>query len=327
MRIPLTILSIGLFGLALNTSAQKPEIEFPVAELGNCQNEETCFDYCEEPSNFEACFTFGVAHGLIEEKEAAVTREVLANGGPGGCQNEIACDAYCSETSHMNECIAFAKKHDLMPPEELQEAEQILAALERGAKLPAGCQNKQSCEAYCEEPAHMEECFAFAKEAGMIPEEELEQMEKAMELMRTGQTPGGCRSEQQCMAYCEQETHFEECLTFGVEAGLMSAQEAEMMRQSGGFDEGPRRDGPPEGERGGEMPDNFVGPGGCQSEEECMQYCMTHLTECMQFFGEQEPHDPFHYPPGDEFDQFEPYFEPGIEDIQIKSPDEFHQGE
>ena len=92
---------------------------------------------------------------------------------------------------------------------------------------------------------------------------------RAMKLMKSGETPGGCRSREECETYCMEEGHMEECIEFGVKAGFMNEEEAQRMREGGSFG-------------------SQEGPGGCRGEEECFEYCMdeAHQDECMEF-GEQ----------------------------------------
>lgn len=245
--------------------ASLSDLQYPISELGSCENQDACYAYCESPEHFDACMAFAEANQLLPQKQIeryAQMTEAIKNGGPGGCESQDACETYCSDLTHMAECIAFAEVNGLMGQEELAEAEKVLAALESGATLPGGCSSKDSCEDYCSDVTHGEECLAFAEVSGMMTAEELEQAEKMMTLMREGQTPGGCTSEETCRTYCEDGTHLEECMNFAVDSGVISEEEAEMES-------------------------SFVGPGGCSGEEACREYCgdPAHQQECMEFFG------------------------------------------
>ena len=37
------------------------DIQYPVAELGNCKDEADCRSYCDKPDNYFTCFSFGRA--------------------------------------------------------------------------------------------------------------------------------------------------------------------------------------------------------------------------------------------------------------------------
>ncbi|MEK7560056.1 MAG: hypothetical protein AAB522_02030, partial [Patescibacteria group bacterium] len=229
------------------------EVTFPVPELGNCTDKASCFAYCELPENNKKCLEFAKKHGLLPEDEIKIAEEVLGvTGGPGGCNSKATCESYCNNIDHIDECIAFAEKHGLMKGDELEEAKKVRAALESGQKLPGGCKNKNECENYCQNPDNMDECLAFAEASGFLPPEELEQARKFIPLMKSGQTPGGCRTKDQCEAYCESDDHFEECMEFAEKAGMIPEEEREHIeafKKAGG-----------------------KGPGGCKGRQ-CQAFC------------------------------------------------------
>jgi hypothetical protein len=244
-------------------------IEFPIAELGNCANKEACRSYCDLSENYESCQTFAAKHNLggvtVKEKFDAA----LADGGPGQCGTTAAdpheaCRQYCDSADHMRECVAYAKTHDLMPEVELVEAEKVIAALDRGATLPVGCTNKESCRAICEAPPNVEaarQCFAFAEAAGFLPpgvnKEKAEIVFRAIEEGRAPfQTP---REFEQCEDPASDEI-LQKCIDFGVANGFLSAEEAEMVKETGG-----------------------KGPGGCRGKGQCEAYCSAHKDECFAF--------------------------------------------
>jgi hypothetical protein len=260
------IFSFLLAGAAIAAIEEsQTDIEFPIAELGNCENEDACFSYCEKPVHYEACFAFGTENGLIEDEriDTELVATIADGGGPGGCTSQVACEAYCTNANNIIECVAFAEENDLMDEEELAEAKQVAAAIQSGASLPGGCTSKDVCEAYCEDTSHMEECVAFAEAAGFMSTEELEEARKMMTLMKEGAMPGGCTSQETCDAYCQNENHFEECINFGVKAGFMTQEEADQIKAGG----------------------MMGGPGGCKGEEECNTYCEdpSNMEECINF--------------------------------------------
>lgn len=165
----------------------------------------------------------------------------------GNCSSKMDCHAYCDDLSHVKECIAFAESHGLMSE---QEAKVAKGFAQLSGKGPGGCTSKKSCETYCEDPTHMRQCLTFAKDTGIMDEQELREAEKvALYLEQGGAMPGGCRGEQQCKAYCENGEHAEECMQFALKAGFMSEKEAEIFKKTGG-----------------------KGPGGCRGNE-CKTFC------------------------------------------------------
>ncbi|MBI5306198.1 hypothetical protein HZB04_01250 [Candidatus Wolfebacteria bacterium] len=305
--IPAIIFSFGLAAsYSIIVSAQTAEIIYPVKDLGNCENETACRNFCDDQNNISACVAFAEKHDLISKEEAAKAKAFIQSGkiGPGNCSGKNECEAFCNDSANievclsfaknnglmreyeikeaekfakvlkegakppgncrgknecenycnnpdnMEECLAFAEKAEMIPKNELKEAKKALMAIKSGVKPPGNCRGKKECEAYCGEPSHMEECFAFAEKAGFIPPEEAAQARKMMPLMAAGKMPGGCRGKNECETYCADESHMDECANFALEAGLMKPKEAEMFKKTGG-----------------------KGPGDCKGREQCEAFC------------------------------------------------------
>lgn len=253
--------------------AQESAVTFPVDELGGCENKAECKTYCDEPGHFKACFAFAKEHKLLPEEaqnksdeEIEKFAEIMEQGGPGGCTSPNECRLYCDSTEHMDECISFGEEHGMMSGDDLEEAKKVRDVVRRGGKLPGGCTNRDSCEAYCADPAHGDTCTAFAIDAGFLKPEEAEIAKKSLELMASGETPGGCRGHKECEAYCRDEGHGTECRAFGEKLGIQ----------------------PPEGMRG--PGGGFQGPGGCTDPESCKAFCSgeNHEEECSQFSPQEE---------------------------------------
>ncbi|HEY4499775.1 MAG TPA: hypothetical protein VJH70_01390 [Candidatus Paceibacterota bacterium] len=232
------------------------EISYPVTELGSCKNEDDCRVYCDKPGNLEKCIVFAESHSLMNGEEAAKARkfkESLNSGGtPGGCNSQATCESYCNDVSRIDECVAFGEKNGFLKGKELEDAKKVHAAIQRGAKMPGDCRNKTACEAYCQNSEHIDECITFAKENGFMSEQELREVEKILPLMKRGETPGACKSKEQCESYCEAEEHMDECISFAEKAGLLSEEElkhVEQFKKTGG-----------------------KGPGGCKGKQ-CQSYC------------------------------------------------------
>jgi hypothetical protein len=276
--------------LATSTAAT-PQITFPIPALGNCASKDACHAYCEVAANMQACTTFAQSHGLVTKEAADKSKKFAtliqsADGGPGGCTTPQACAAFCATTDHLDACVAFAKLHGLDNNQSAQ-GEKILKFIKSGGQLPGGCTSQDSCEAYCSNLAHAAQCLQFAQSAGITSSTVMMQgpgmredndgsstprvaniniLQKFAELVASGETPGGCTTIDTCQTYCSVATHREECLTFAVKAGLVSAEQANERKESG-----------------------FKGPGGCDSQESCAAYCAdtTHQAECMAFAKER----------------------------------------
>jgi hypothetical protein len=91
---------------------------------------------------------------------------------------------------------------------------------------------------------------------------QIAEVRKVAPFLKSGETPGGCKSE----TYCQNITHFEECVSFAEKAGLIGKEDAAMARKSGGS-----------------------GPGGCRTQAACEAYCNqdTHAAEFFTFAKER----------------------------------------
>ena len=256
------------------SAVSEVDITYPVAELGNCVNEQECRAYCNDTAHLNECIDFAEAHNLFSADEIEEARRFQSIGavGPGGCTSEFECEAYCENVNNIEECLAFAEQHGFMDEEELEEAKKIAQALREGAQLPGGCTSKEACEAYCEDPNNMRECIAFAEAAGFMSPEELREVKQVLKALDAGVPfPGGCRGEHECEIYCEDFSHIEECVEFSIAAGFIPPEEAEEVRRILPL------------MKAGKMPEACRG-----GREECEAYCAAeeNIEECTTFFVE-----------------------------------------
>ena len=179
----------------------------------------------------------------------------------GNCGSVEECKTYCDDPANGEACLDFAEKNGLMKASEIKVARKVV-----GKTGPGGCQGIE-CQEYCEDVNHQDECFEFAASEGLIPEAEVKKIRQIKERVGTTRGPGGCRSESDCREYCEDIDHLEECLDFGVKAGLMTESEASKIRGIAG-----------------------QGPGGCKGERACRNYCedADHSDECLAFAEEHD---------------------------------------
>lgn len=282
---PAFIILIAVFvGFAIAKAENSKDIIFPVAELGNCQDETECRTYCDREENISPCVDFSEKHNLMSEEEISKARAFAnSKNRPGDCKNEKECESYCENIKNIDSCLSFAEENGFIGEKELKEARQVSKALKEGTNLPGGCGNKKECEAYCENTDHIDECVSFAEKAGFMSGSELEDAKKAAKAISSGvKPPGSCRGKEQCDMYCSDSSHMEECLNFAEAAGFMPKEEAEMARKI--------------------MPMMMKGemPGGCKSKEQCENYCedSERSEECANFavkagFMNQEEYDMF----------------------------------
>lgn len=279
--LSVAILSVGIavsFFIAsdaIKAEAQTPppqgagaaNIQYPVPELGNCKNEAECRSYCDDSKNAEACFAFAEKHNLMSREEIRAAKKFAKVGrGPGGCTSRDQCDNYCNNSAHINECIAFAEQNGLMSGKELEEAKKVQTAIARGVKPPA-CGGKSTCDQYCSEPSHMEECITFGQAAGLMSEQEIQDSQKMLAAIKKGAKPPACRGRKECDKYCGDPSHMEECVIFAQAAGFMNEQEAQdSQKMLVALKKG-------------------VKPPACRGREECDKYCgePNHAEECIAF--------------------------------------------
>ncbi len=270
---------LSVFFISVAYAQSMLEIAFPVGELGNCGSKKECKAYCDEEKNISSCRAFARTNNLENNNDEKNFEKVTENGGPGGCAVSskdpiISCEKYCDDTVNIKECVLYAKTHGLMDSHELAEAEKVLAALDRGARLPSGCTNKKTCQSICEAPSNTRiarECFDFAEEAGLLPPEvSREQAEKVFKAIEEGRAPFKSPKDfEQCENPSSDEI-MEKCINFALKNDFLSGEEAEMVKKTGG-----------------------KGPGGCRGRE-CKEFCKNpdNSEVCYNFANEYGLMDP-----------------------------------
>lgn len=287
----------GLVGHLIKSS--KSEIKFPIAELGNCTDNDSCRTYCDDSANKDACLAFAEKNNLMSGAEIEKAKS-LPPTGPGGCRGKEECGSYCDSGEHADECISFAGKNNLLTPQELKKAKEFL-----NQAGPGGCKGS-ACKAYCEDAQHQSECVDFAIQNGLISGD---QAKLAKKVLSEG-GPGGCKSKEECDNFCNSGQNSEACLSFAESNGMISKEDGAMARKLG-FGGGPGGCKGQECKVYCENPDNAdacfsyavdkglipkeeaemakkvlnkTGPGGCKGQE-CRVYCESedHADECLAF--------------------------------------------
>lgn len=273
LLLKIIILAAALFASIVFVVQAKSEadIKYPVSELGNCASREACDAYCEDVDHTRVCLDFADEHNLLSDEEIAEGRkylEILEKGGPGGCKDEASCSAYCENINNLPECVDFIEKYGSLSDEELLKLKQIAAAIRRGIKLPGGCKDEENCLSYCKEDRHWRECVEFAEAAGFISSAEAAEARKFMPLILVGKTPGGCRTKEQCLEYCERSENAVVCLEFALEQDLIEDPEERA-----------------EAEKVFPFLRAGTTPGGCKTKKQCEAYCEdeANFKECINF--------------------------------------------
>lgn len=248
------------------------DITYPIAELGGCEDRLACKAYCEDENNRSACEKFASNYGISsapKNDKSEKMKQVKEDGGPGQCATgaedpQASCKKYCDSTENIDECVAYGKSHGLLSGQQLVEAEKVSTALKRGVKLPEGCTSQSSCKETCENPPTIEQaksCFAFGKEAGLLPDDfNEERAEKVFEAIQDGTSPFKSPKDFRKCENPENDEIMQKCMDFAVRSGMMDEKQAEIVKKTGG-----------------------KGPGGCRGEKQCNAYCEENQEECFQF--------------------------------------------
>lgn len=260
----LIILLASLFFAGLVLAATEPT--YPIADLGNCKDKNDCMDFCNNPDNMTACVDYGQKSGMLSAEEARISKKVAekikAGTMPGNCKTKDQCESFCQgNVTNLEQCLSTAQDLGISSAS-IDEGRKVLEALKAGAQMPGDCKTKSDCESYCSDPEHIDDCLSFAEKAQLISPQDLAEAKKVAPFLKSGQTPGGCKTKEECNNYCADASHSDACINFAETAGFISKDEAEMARKSGG-----------------------AGPGGCKSTEECNKYCQdqSHMQECIDF--------------------------------------------
>ncbi|MDP3792337.1 MAG: LamG domain-containing protein [bacterium] len=228
---------------------------------GQCKDEASCRNYCEDIDNIGECVDFVEKFNLASSDELKEIRQMadVKKAGvafPGNCKTKESCLKYCDNSANAVVCMEFALKAGFIPKEDAEAVSKIIPYLKSGGKLPGGCTTKESCDAYCGSETHVIECVDFAVGAGFMSKEDAEIVKKT-----GGKGPGNCRSKEACENYCKDEKHIDECVDFGVKAGFISAEEAEMAKKF----------------------KITSGPGGCKSKADCEAFCVVNQDICIEW--------------------------------------------
>ncbi|MBU2539783.1 hypothetical protein KJ786_01315 [Patescibacteria group bacterium] len=244
------------------------------AKPPNCKGKEECDVYCTQEEHFEECITFGEVAGFMTPEEATMARKT-GGKGPNGCKGKEECDAFCNNPDNQQTCFDFGKENGMIPEEDLKMMEEgkqrFQETLNNMPQEVSQCLNSSVGTEMVEK---------FKSGVAMPPREIGDKMKECFEKMGppgpgvpegspgaggmippAGQTgPGGCKTEEECTAYCE--SHPDECQKFQPSPGVINPGEQMMPRQAG--------------------------PGGCKDQDECKTYCESHPDECKNFSPNNE---------------------------------------
>lgn len=188
-------------------TANKYNITFPVAELGNCTDVASCKTYCDDPNHLQACIDFAKKKGFYKQPQTQSQDILDAAKTELGCDSADSCKAFCQDSANQAKCSAFAKGHNISTPQ-VKDPSNNQTLQQAQAEL--GCNSVDSCRAFCSQSQNQQKCSDFAHKAGLKGG-----------VQKVG--PGGCTSEDSCKAFCSDPANFQTCQQFTQQIASTSA--------------------------------------------------------------------------------------------------------
>ncbi len=157
--------------------------------------------------------------------------------------------------------ITEPEKEEPKPTKSIEDVKYPVAPL-------GGCGSEEECRTYCDDRSHVEACLTFAKEYGLITDEEFQDAEK---FKKIDGGPGGCNSRASCENYCNTVDHLDECIAFADTNDVLTPDELTEAKQ---FQAALKRGVKP--------------PAACTNKASCEAYCNNpnNIEECLNFAEE-----------------------------------------
>lgn len=147
------------------------------------------------------------------------------------CKDIKDCYTYCEKTENILKCVDFGEKNKIISTEDATKTRKFSDVLKEGG--PGKCKNQRTCEQYCEETSHVNECLTFAEKHELIPLKQLKEAKIVTKVLQDiGKLPGGCKDKKTCEEYCSVKTNQLECIEFGKKVGLISEDAMKQMEEA-----------------------------------------------------------------------------------------------
>lgn len=247
---------------------------------GNCKGREECDAFCKDPANQETCFNFAKEHGLISEKD-----QQEMNQGRGrmteAFQNAPPEVMECLNSSLGAGFIEELKNGAALPSKELGDKMQScfskFSGNQMGPSESGGGPSRSRGETSGINVVKGQ--FGITVEISLPDGVQEFAITPASGAVYSGGLSG-------CQKTYKAETNFSSDaypLVVSVTDCKSNTQTFNVPAEGryGGSGGGPEeRQGMPGEPRGGQQ---FSGPGGCKSEEECKVFCQSNPRECQNF--------------------------------------------
>lgn len=241
---------------------------YPIASLGNCQNADECYYYCQISAHTPACWAYGeyvLKPDVLGEETVSPEEEAKAHGITfpiaelGNCSNPQECFSYCDKPENAETCFAFAKKKNLLKETDanLPPPSEILTS----AKTELGCTSRESCQTLCENPQNIEKCRTFAEKHKLnrSSEKSINKGPPPEEILKKAKSQLGCTSETECQSFCANPANTPKCLEFARNNQLLDSHQEQEIEELE--------------TKKASMMDEAEKELGCDSQESCSAFC------------------------------------------------------
>lgn len=230
--ILLPLLALFFFTFAVASHAA---VTYPIRELGNCKNRESCAAFCTVPKNTPICWSYNkfILNKDVLGEVAKSPDQIAAEHGIifpvadlGNCSSGLDCMNYCNVPANKQVCYEFGKKKGIIKKIEITQGaqptvneEKILAV----AKEKLGCTSKQTCLSFCDDPKNQSACQQFASEEGLSTKVETPTATPIPQrVVESAKQELGCKSEATCASFCSNSANFQKCQEFAEKHKLIA---------------------------------------------------------------------------------------------------------
>lgn len=185
---------------------------------GGCKSDTECQAYCRNPENVEACLAFAVAHGGFKKEEAEHMLKEFVHEARRGRRGPEEFRPREDDDFDRFEDDRFERFEQFRVLEgQFRKPEGFEGGFSGG---PGGCKGPEECIKFCSDPAHQSECGIFRGPDIRFDEQEHGELEEGRGIIRgVIEGPGGCKGPEECVRYCSDPLHRDECAKFNPSRG------------------------------------------------------------------------------------------------------------
>lgn len=148
----------------------------------------------------------------------------------GNCAEVGECETYCNQPANIIACTDFAEQRALLSPKMIADGRTLISLL-TGGQLPSDCRTVGECETYCQGGVRsVRDCLRAVEKANFLAPEALTKLRQTVTAFTGGDRPGACQTWADCRTYCADTANLNTCLDFAVKAGVISPEDAAIIR-------------------------------------------------------------------------------------------------